>query len=244
MIVIFSALKEEVSSLKGRLAESETAHPDTCRIYKGQIGSRDCLLVLTGVGKARALAAAREVLDLYPVSLVISTGFAGGLNRRTAFGHTVIYQNLASGDGAALLYSDKNLVALSRQCLQDCVLSFIEGTGISRDELCSKPEDKLKLGKASGADAVDMESYWICEAAAQRHIPFLAVRVIFDACDCDISHLQGLSSQNGIKFKSVLRHIVSHPGSIGELNGLRTSSHKAESSLALFLTTLLERIQR
>jgi nucleoside phosphorylase len=82
MIAIFYALEAEIKELRKAAGFTSLSSPGSRTIqanYKG----KGLLLAATGVGKDRAREVAERTLRTYPVSVVISTGFAGALNRKT-----------------------------------------------------------------------------------------------------------------------------------------------------------------
>ena len=99
MIAIFAALNAEVSSLKGGMSISKSTVHQDCRLYEGRCHRRDCVLVLTGVCKRRAQQAVETVLEKYPITTMISTGFSGALNHKTTIGDIVVYSELGCGNG-------------------------------------------------------------------------------------------------------------------------------------------------
>jgi hypothetical protein len=61
------------------------------------------------------------------------------------------------------------------------------GTLLSATAVVGQASVKQELGQRSGALAVDMESYSIGQMAAQRHIPFVVLRTIFDTAHENLS---------------------------------------------------------
>ena len=79
MLAIVGALKEEMVDLQRRMSLEQTFAWWRCRIYRGNYAKRDVLLLQTGTGKERAEIATRFILEHYPVTALISLGFAGAL---------------------------------------------------------------------------------------------------------------------------------------------------------------------
>ena len=61
------------------------------------------------------------------------------------------------------------------------------GPLLSMPTVVASAAAKRDLGHRSGALAVDMESYSVGQAAAQRHLPFAVLRTIFDTADENIA---------------------------------------------------------
>src|SRR5512141_1048661 len=94
MIALFSALEEEIRDFKKEVIVSKVSSYRCCRIYQGKCRSRDCLMVLTGMGTEHAKQVAQMIIATYPVRVLISTGFGGSLNKQTKDGDIVIYKKL------------------------------------------------------------------------------------------------------------------------------------------------------
>ena len=99
VIALFCAMEEEIGDFKKRMSIKKRSSYQSCRVYEGSCGDKDSLLVLTGMGKERALRATEFVLRKYPVTILISTGFGGALNDKTATGDIVVYSGTVCGDG-------------------------------------------------------------------------------------------------------------------------------------------------
>jgi adenosylhomocysteine nucleosidase len=247
MIAIFAALNEEVSSLKRTISISKSAIHQDCRLFEARCLQKDCILVLTGVGKNRAQEAAKIVFENYPVTAMVSTGFSGSLNNKTRVGDIIVYSGLACGekgfglsDSNGFLRPDPKLLEVSFKILKDTGLRSVVGNGVSLLTVCKTPEAKNTLGKEFTADSVDMESYWLGHAAKERNVPFITVRSIFDSVQDDLSFLSQISSNGKIKKGSALVYFITHPGQTQEINHLSRNSRLAGKKLALFLQRLIE----
>lgn len=247
MIAVFSALRQEVSELRKEMSVSRISSLDRFGVIEGKYGGKDILLVLTGVGKKNALKAVQLVLEKYPASAIISTGFGGALNEKTRVGDIVVCSSLYNGEAPPLnnesLESDSQLVSASQKTLVNAGSGFLIGTGVTVPFVSSTPENKISLGKQYQADTVEMESYWIAGIAADRKLPFLEARSISDSVQDDLSFLTRIVSGSGkIKPMSAAACLISHPESIKKIRQLDGNAKKAERSLALFLGKLIKEI--
>jgi nucleoside phosphorylase len=249
MLAIFSALEEEIGDYKKTL---QLKRLQACREYKawsGQSSRQECLLVLTGQGKEQAGRTAGWILGHYPVSLVISTGFGGALNEKTKAGDVIVYSRLVQVemDGqtsarAGAISCSPGPVTQAMSCRQGPGYRIIKGNGVTIAAVCSTAEAKARLGRELEADVVDMESYWIGQAASQKDIPFLAVRSIFDAVQDDLSLLERISVNGKIAPGKVLGQLLAHPSCLGEFTTFYRNYRKAAQNLAVFLDELSGRL--
>jgi 4-hydroxy-3-methylbut-2-enyl diphosphate reductase len=128
-------------------------------------------VVRTGMGPRRAIPAAAR-LRAAPAAALAVAGVCGALDRRYAPGDVLVASALHGPDGERIpLAPDRLLAALAALGI-DAEPAAIAGVptlaaGGRRAELL-----------ASGAVAVDMESFWLSAGAAGR--PFAVLRVVLD----------------------------------------------------------------
>ena len=123
------------------------------------------VLVCGGMGPEAARRAAEAIISLYQPELVISTGFAGGLDPTLQAGHTLTPRHVIDAcDGSRTDSGTGEGVLVSFETIADV-------------------EQKAKLAKAYGAQAVDMEAAAVARAAEAHGVRFLACKVISDAND-------------------------------------------------------------
>ncbi len=162
-------------------------------VYEGGIGSSEAVLAVSGVGRVRSEAAARVVLEEHRPGALLSLGFAGGLVPGQRPGDLVVADTLLpahaarNGEqearGGERVVSDLALADHARSVLGDLGLRRQDGACVTASQLVSSPEAKMRLGLASGALAVEQESYWAARICLERGVPFLAVRSIVDAAE-------------------------------------------------------------
>jgi adenosylhomocysteine nucleosidase len=247
MLSIFAALEAEVSEFKKGMTIFGTSTYQDCRIFEGRLAGRDVLLAVTGIGEERAKTAARYVLDKIPVSALVSSGFAGALNDKTAVGDMVIYtvlrcEQCREVSAGKPLQPDPILLTQCLKSGRECAIQVLSGRGISISRVCATPQDKSELGRDSGADSVDMESFWIGQIAAERNVPFIAVRSISDNLADDLSLLADITAGSRVKPLKALGHFIHHPTDLRTAALLLTNSRKAGKNLALFLDTVVKNI--
>ncbi len=167
MIAVTFALPEESQDFTKALRDRRRVG---ARDFLGKIGAREVLVAHTGVGLASAAACARELLKTHAPELVISAGYAGGLDPRLAVGDLFFATNFST---PALLEKVRAQFAENpRHFFGDLTsqLAVVDSVGA-----------KEQLARESGALAVDMETAAIAAECANAGVPFLSVRVISDA---------------------------------------------------------------
>ena len=243
MIAILVAIKKELESIKKDFIVEKTISKNGWRLFSGQYAHQDVLLVQTGVGKERAVGAAEFILENYPITTLISSGYGGALTHDLHIGDLVLCQKLQCVDSSksfAPCYSDPHLVDAAIRGLSGVEINFLTGDSITVNKLVSDPDQKRALGKTSRAKVVDMESYWIAEIAAQRALPFLAVRSISDVLTERLPPFERFMSVNGKWLKKeVIYHFISRPKDFAKLPQIYLHTLHANRSLSLFFRSLI-----
>jgi adenosylhomocysteine nucleosidase len=140
---------------------------------------REPITVLeTGVGAARAAAAARWLLDTHRPRLVVACGFAGALSPVLRVGDVLLASEVVEPD------DDLHWRTAVPVELGDLPI----GRLVTVKQLAGRPAGKRTLARQAGAVMVDMESAAIAEACQERRVPCAVVRAISDELDTELSH--------------------------------------------------------
>lgn len=137
------------------------------------------MTVRCGIGPSKAAAAVRN-LDRKP-SVIINAGTAGSLVEDVNFSELVIScETLFGHEPNNVLTSSAPLVrTLAAACCSASVNHRIGRIATVNKPVFAK-EDRERLHRLTGAQAVDMESHAIGEEAKKLGVPFVSVRVISD----------------------------------------------------------------
>src|SRR5450432_2457827 len=119
----------------------------------------------TGVGEKTCRSRLDPWLDSKPFDLLISSGFAGGVDPSLGVGDLLLAEN----------FSDPQLVAQARALLVGQVARLV-----TADRVVESVTERQHLAHENNAAAVDMETEWIARACAERKLPMLSLRVISD----------------------------------------------------------------
>lgn len=125
--------------------------------------------LITGMGKRNAAESARKAIAAIRPRLVITSGFAGGLNPSLKWSSIVFDEDAEAGLTPKLL--ERHAIPARFHCADRVAVTVAE---------------KQELWKNTGADAVEMESSAIREICRERQIPSATIRVISDAADADL----------------------------------------------------------
>ena len=104
------------------------------------------------------------------------------------------------------------------------------------DCIVSTPEQKRAAHSKCSVGIVDMEDYWVAEAAAEAGIPFLAVRAVVDTASQELpTYVVGLAEHPAMAVGSVAAHLWRLP----VLLRLRSQMRLAQKSLTRFALSYL-----
>jgi adenosylhomocysteine nucleosidase len=167
MIAVTFALPQESRDFSHALRHASAAGQG--RFLLGNVGAEEVLVAHTGVGPAAAAENVAALLAVHRPRLLISTGFAGGLDPRLAVGDLIVATN----------FSAPAPVAQSRLLLAGHTRAHF-GALTSQPHPAESVPEKAALARATGALAVDMETASVADACARAGVPLLAVRAISD----------------------------------------------------------------
>lgn len=250
MIAIFGAFGQEVIDFRRQMAVEEVIDTRACKVYRGKFKNKDTILVQTGMGKERAENATRFALQHYPITAIISLGFAGGLVPELKIGDVVVCSTLLCAPGTGQkeeklgpLAPDVNLLSLASQGCGDSAERFCLGSGITVLGLDSDRQKMRQLSETFQAHVVDMESYWIARIASDRRVPFIAIRSISDNIHSSVKPFdQILASDGSLIWRKAVLCFISHPHYLVNVFTLYRNSRLAKRNLAAFVGQLVSKI--
>jgi adenosylhomocysteine nucleosidase len=171
-------------------------------------------LVCGGIGSEAARRAAEAIVALYHPALLVSAGFAGGLDSTLSVGDTLIPRHVIdSRDGSRTEHSAGEGVLVSFEDVADV-------------------EQKAKLNQAFGAHAVDMEAAAVARCAAAHDLQFLAIKVVSDSSGSQVLPIMRFVGSDG-RFHAVsfVLHIALRPWLWSRVFRLARDSAKAAGRL-------------
>ena len=220
-------------------------------VYEGRVGGGGAVLAISGVGRACAEAAIREVLQEHRPSAVLSLGFAGGLAAGQRAGdlivsHTLIPAHVVPNGQQEpsvdrSLDSDRTLTDEALRVVAALGLRHRVGACVTASHIVSNPDVKRRLGLVTGALAVEEESFWIGLVCRERNVPFLAVRSIVDAAERPLPSFAArfaLDAKPGSRWRHALS-VLLRPWSIPALIRLAHAASEARNSLTAFAVGFL-----
>ena len=251
VIAIVIALGEEVRGFLASGGFALTTRQGSVAFHESP-RYRHVFVVEGGAGRRQVEQATRAAIEKYRPSLIISAGFSGATKPGLKAGDLLI------GDQAWALVGPESAwerrSALQRRLLSDLerhrLTAALNASGLAPafggvatvDRLVSSTERKTWLGQTLPVSVVDMESYWACEAAAQRNIQCLAVRTVLDPLEQRLPQYVAQATEDASQ-RSVWRaaiYALAHPTDVPALVSLGSQYRLAKASLASALHALAE----
>lgn len=181
-------------------------------------------MLITGMGRENAERKLHAALKQQDWQLVLSCGFAGGLNPYMTSG-TVVF---ASDEDAGL-----TPLLLSAGA---CPVKFY-----CSDRVATTVAEKKNLWEQTGADAVEMESEIIRAICKAHRIPSATIRVISDAANenlpLDFNAL--MTADQRLNYGKLIWTLLMSPGKIPALLRLQRQTQIAARNLAGVLNKVI-----
>ncbi|PIW27433.1 MAG: hypothetical protein COW30_10715 [Rhodospirillales bacterium CG15_BIG_FIL_POST_REV_8_21_14_020_66_15] len=158
---------------------------------------------------------------------VLSFGLCGGLDPALKAGDLIVPTRIISGEGRGLT-CDPDWTGRLEDALDDLIAR--RGVVIAHSAvIVAGPRRKAVLRANTGADAVDMESYAVGQAARRAGRPFAVIRAVSDTAETRLPEWtdQIVSSSGGTDGARLLRNLATHPGDLGKLLALGRGSTRA-----------------
>lgn len=176
-----------------------------------------------------------------PPELVLTCGFAGGLNPDLKLGDVVFEISRSRGD--------ETQINSGKQSATPHVVSYEKliaagakpATFFCADRVATTAAEKKRLREVTGADAVEMESTAIYAVCREHGIPCATVRVISDTAgeDLPLDFNQLSKPDQSLDYGKLFLAIAKSPGKVGALIKLQKQTRFAAERLAEVLGKIL-----
>lgn len=187
-----------------------------------------------GASAERAAGAAQDLIEAECEALV-SFGLAGGLVAMLHPGDLILADRV-TGPGGREIPTSEPWRAHVFDAAGDHI-ALTSGLIFSAEQAITAAADKAALAEATGAIAVDMESYAIASTARQFGVPFLVVRAVADPSVRTLPRwiTSTIDDRGQPNIASILAGVISHPSEILSLIFLAGDSAKGHRALRRFV---------
>lgn len=224
-ILVCFALKEETAPFHAVAAR----HPGV-------------ITLIVGIGRQNAEKSVRGFLPSVSPQLVLTCGFAGGLNPDLKIGDVVF-----EIPEATLTPALSHPMGEGGRRTGEGLFARLVAAGAKpakfhcADRIATTVAEKKTLREQTGADVVEMESAAIHAVCAEKQIPCVTVRVISDTAGEDLPlDFNALAKPDkSLDFGKLAWAIAKSPGKIGALMALQKKTSFAARQLAAVLEKLV-----
>jgi adenosylhomocysteine nucleosidase len=175
----------EADAFTAMAAETVSYNAAGLTFHEGVVAGRRVAWCVAGAGGDAAGRATRLLIDGHRPRLIVSPGFAGGLDPALARG-AVAYPRRAISRAGGLPID----IAATGQGTATAGTASATNSGdlaiVSVDTVVTTAAAKRDLAAATGASLVDMETYAVATAALNAGLPCVSIRVISDVASQDL----------------------------------------------------------
>ena len=214
-VAVVAALEREVGPLvrDWRVADQECGGRKF-RFFE----SGNAVVVCGGMGFEAARRATEAIVALYRPSIILSVGFAGALEKKLRVGDLIQPRYVVDArDGSRTDTGSGTGVLISSPAVADA-------------------EQKSKLAKSYGAQAVDMEAAAVAKGAEARGLRFAAIKAISDEVGFAMPPMDRfIAADGGFRARSFAFYAASRPFIWPDVLRLAQNSAKAARALSAML---------
>ena len=217
-------------------------------VYRFTQNNRQFVIIESGIGADRALAAAQALTEALNPELLISMGFGGGVSDGLEAGDIVIGTRFLAHKGECMIEETgvkmAPLPANLAGTKDNAGFSIAEGTIISTASVQSKTVIAGQMPAHVKRAAVDLETCAIVRFATVTRMPLMAIRCISDGLDEELSFSMDefMDRSMQVSVLKVCLTVVRKPWIIPQLYRLSRNTRKAGKNLCLVFTRLRENL--
>lgn len=180
--------------------------------------------LITGIGRENAERKLHSALKRHAFQLVLSCGFAGGLNPYLTTGTVVFSTDEDAGLTPLLLAAGA------------CPVRFH-----CSNRVATTVEEKTQLWQTTGADAVEMESEIIRAICRAHSIPSATIRVISDAAheNLPLDFNVFMTAEQTLNYGKLILSLLTSPTKIPAMLRLQRQTQLAARNLAGVLSRVI-----
>lgn len=208
------------------------------------------VVIIGGIGRRRAEAATGHAIETLSPEAIVSTGFAGAVQPGLRTGDLLVFSEvLTVEDGSdepsneravqRYVHQEKDTQQALVNELKSRSLRCFEASCLTVSKVVSTVNDKRRIAAGTSVSAVDMESFWVLNAAAKYGVPAFAVRAVLDVADQALPQLVTRNVDTVPPgWRRVIGYLLSRPWETPELIRLARQAKIARASLAELLDAI------
>jgi adenosylhomocysteine nucleosidase len=197
--------------------------------YRARSGDIELMALVTGAGPENAAREAARALGDGRYDLVISSGVAGGLRPEHRPGTVLAARRVRRlADGRELVPAAEWTERAVEQGAREAVF-------VTADHVAGTASEKRRLGET--ADAIEMESFAVLDAAARHGVPAAAIRAVSDPVEAELplDFNRVFDGRGRVRGVALAGALARKPGALAGLVRLGRDTRRAAAILADFL---------
>ncbi len=237
-ILVFAALQAEVKKIQSRCVRKHVIQGIKCQEMERENGKR-FMVCIGGVGFELASKALRTVLKDINPDLILNVGSCGGLAPEMQLGDVILPQRIVSIDSdlnPLELEIDELPLEYIRNILSESQIPTGYKSLYSSHTVLSSLEEKKNAIRLTGCGIVDMESYWVVEAAREFGCSACVMRVVLDDSDTELPVFFG--TFRGVPVPGL------KPNNLIKLPGLAKKASKVSKIIGNAAGIVIDRFER
>jgi nucleoside phosphorylase len=233
MIAVSFALPAESSGLIDLLQDKQSVAIGPAKVVQGKIGERAVAIVHTGVGRKSCENRIDKFLGETRPKVFIGAGFAGAVREGLKIGELVLAEN----------FSDPRLLLSAQEILRQRNVQTIKLFTVTT--IVDSIDERNRIAREHGADAVEMETEYIAAACTAHAIPMLSLRAISDSphqpfpAPPNVLFNVERQKTDGVRLAF---YLLTHPSAIGRLSRFAGQVAQARNAIAQGLVALIEHL--
>ena len=245
IIGILVAMSQERDALLHFIKQREPAALGPYRCQRFRLGERDCWLLTSGMGIARAARATQVLIEAIHPTLLVSVGVAGGVAPDLGIGDVVVSRNTCQLENSRLS-PFQSLAALSEpawqaveQALWPRNVRLLAGTAITTRGAQFIDSQDVQMDNP----ILEMETIGIARIATEKRLPLLSMRAISDGPQSPIPFdlEAALDEQFNLRVGGILKTLLAHPRILPQLLRMGRNTSLAAQNAAIALLAALSR---
>jgi len=228
---IVAALPLELGFFVDRLKKVRKYKTAASTIIEGEFDGKVIAVIYSGVGRPAARTATEILISGHRPSLIVSAGFAGGLDPALPRGLVVTPGQIVDLEGKQF-----KVEPLDHQPEPK------EKRLVTVDSIARTSDEKATLRTSFQADLVDMETSAVAEVCRDRGRRFFSVRVISDdaAKELPLEIATMLNRPTSYQVGAAFRAIWKRPAAVKDFWSLHSNAIEVADQLAKGLSTALK----
>ena len=223
LIGIIGATGLEIGLLK-RIELIEKGRVESGRFFRGHFSGKEFVLVESGIGYNRAMNACIHMIKRFSPSAILSFGLAGSVDMATKIGEILLATHLLWIKDMETLkvektYTlDKGLIDITSNILNKYDLEFKMGKVLTVPYFIFKLEERYRIRRELGVEAVEMEGSAIADVASKCRVPVMALRVISDDISTrEIDYGMVMGPHGRTTLRGAIRFSLAHRRDLSEI---------------------------